>query len=230
MSIPGAGVRPYAGLTDLAEKGIITLQIGIHGIPLTYEPELYNDLAKGALWQYPGFNLEHRERYYFYKVILGCIRAIDFLYSLAEFDGENLLVRGGSQGGGLSIATTALDDRVKGFVAMYPALSDMTGYLHGRAGGWPHMFNEVNAPLMATEDKIKVTSYYDAVNFARQIKVPGFFTWGYNDDMCPPTSFYSAYNLIEAPKELYLMQETGHWIYPEQREKIEEWMLKQLGK
>ncbi len=24
----------------------------------------------------------------------------------------------------------------------YPALSDMVGYLKGRAGGWPHLFRE----------------------------------------------------------------------------------------
>ncbi len=40
----------------------------------------------------------------------------------------------------MSIATAALDSRVKGLAASYPALADMTGYLKGRAGGWPHLF------------------------------------------------------------------------------------------
>lgn len=230
LSVPGAGVRPYAGIVDLAEKGIITLQIGIHGIPVTYEAGLYEDLRNGALRGYPFFNLDNRDSYYYNKVYLGCVRAIDFLYSLPAFDANNLLVWGGSQGGALAIVTTALDDRVKGLVSVYPALSDLTGYLHNRAGGWPHMFNAQRAPHMATEDKIKVSSYYDVVNFARYVNVPGFYTWGYNDETCPPTSYYAAYNVIEAPKELYLVPETGHWTYPEQREKIEKWLLSQLGK
>lgn len=82
----------------------------------------------------------------------------------------------------------------------------------------------------ATDEKIKESSYYDIVNFARYVNVPGFYTWGYNDDTCPPTSYYAGYNLIDAPEELYLVQETGHWTYPEQQYKTKEWMLKQFGK
>lgn len=230
LQVPGAGIRPYAGIIDLAEKGIITLQIGIHGIPVNYETSLYGDLSSGALRSYPFFNLDSRDQYYYKRVYLGCLRAIDYMYSLPDFDGDNLLVWGGSQGGALSIVTAALDQRVKGLVSLYPALSDMTGYLHGRAGGWPHMFNESNAPYMATKEKIKVSAYYDVVNFARLVKVPGFYTWGYNDETCPPTSYYAAYNLIQAPKELYLVQETGHWSFPEQQSKIQEWLLGRLKK
>ena len=225
LSVPGAGIRPYAGVIDLAEKGVITLQIGIHGIPVTYETGLYNDLGNGPLKGYPFFNLDDRDSYYYNRVYLGCVRAVDFLYALPEFNGNDLLVWGGSQGGALAIITASLDSRVKGLASLYPALSDLTGYMHNRAGGWPHMFR-----TDVDENKVKVSAYYDVVNFARFVKVPGFYTWGYNDDTCPPTSYYSAYNLINAPKELYLVQETGHWTYPEQHQEIEKWMLKQLKK
>lgn len=228
LQVPGAGIRPYAGIVDLAEKGVITLQIGIHGIPVIYEQELYSNLAGSALRGYQFFNLDDRDRYYYKRVYLGCVRAVDFLYGLPDFDGSNLAVWGGSQGGALAITTAALDDRVKYLVSLYPALSDLTGYLHGRAGGWPHMFNESNAPFLAKEEKIAVSAYYDVVNFARSVNVPGFYTWGYNDETCPPTSYYAAYNQIQAPKELYLVQETGHWTFPEQHTKIQEWLLSQL--
>lgn len=230
LQVPGAGIRPYYGIVDLAEKGIITLQIGIHGIPVIYETGLYNDLRASALKNYQFFNLDDRDQYYYKRVYLGCVRAIDYLFSLPEFDGSKLAVWGGSQGGALSIVTSALDSRVKYLVSLYPALCDLTGYLHGRAGGWPHMFNESNAPFMAKEDKIKVSAYYDVVNFAKSVKVPGYYTWGYNDETCPPTSYYAAYNQISAPKELFLVQETGHWTFPEQQEKIQEWLLTQLVK
>lgn len=228
LQVPGAGIRPYAGLIDLAEEGLITLQIGIHGIPVTYETGLYDDLRAAALKNYQFFNMDDRDKYYYKRVYLGCVRAVDYLHSLADFDGSNLAVWGGSQGGALSIITAALDDRVKYLASFYPALSDLTGYLHGRAGGWPHMFNEANAPFMAKADKIAVSAYYDVVNFARSVKVPGFYSWGYNDETCPPTSYYAAYNVIEAPKELFLVQETGHWTYPEQQTKVQEWLVSQL--
>lgn len=228
LQVPGAGIRPYQGNIALAEQGVITLEIGIHGIPVTYEKELYNNLSGGALRGYNYFNLDDRDKYYYKRVYLGCVRAIDYIFSLEEFDGSNLAVYGGSQGGALSIVTAALDSRVKHLASFYPALSDLTGYLHGRAGGWPHMFTQGNASYLKKEDKINVSAYYDVVNFARSVKVPGFYSWGYNDETCPPTSIYAAYNLIQAPKDLYLVQETGHWTYPLQREKVNEWLLKQL--
>lgn len=228
LQVPGAGIRPYEGIVGLAEQGIITLQIGIHGIPVVYETGLYNDLRAAALKDYQFFNLDNRDKYYYKRVYLGCVRAIDYLYSIPEFDGKNLAVWGGSQGGALSIVTAALDNRVKYLVSLYPALCDLTGYLHGRAGGWPHMFNELNAPFMAKDEKIRVSAYYDVVNFARSVQVPGFYTWGYNDETCPPTSYYSAYNQINAQKELYLMQETGHWTFPEQQARIEAWLMDKL--
>jgi cephalosporin-C deacetylase-like acetyl esterase len=81
---------------------------------------------------------------------------------------------------------------------------------------------------MNKEEKVSVSAYYDVVNFARYVNVPGFYTWGYNDDTCPPTSYYAAYNQINAPKECFLVQETGHWTFPVQQVKVREWLVKQL--
>jgi cephalosporin-C deacetylase-like acetyl esterase len=228
LKVPGAGVRAYAGDVATAVKGIITLEIGIHGIPVTMNPAVYADMGRSVLEGYPFYNLDDRDRYYYKRVYLGCVRAIDFIYSLPEFDGSTLAVTGGSQGGALSIVTAGLDSRVKYLAAFYPALSDLTGYLHGRAGGWPHMFNEANKAFNAKPDKIETSKYYDVVNFARQVKVPGYYSWGYNDVTCPPTSMYSAYNVIQAPKSLTIYEETGHWTYPEQREKMQEWLVEKL--
>ncbi len=229
LKVPGAGVRPYSGDVATAENGIITFEIGIHGISVIMDPAVYLDLGKTTLDGYPFFNLDDRNRYYYKRVYLGCVRAIDFIYSLAEFDGSTLAVTGGSQGGALSIVTAGLDSRIKYLAAFYPALSDLTGYLHGRAGGWPHMFNEYNKAFNAKPDKIETSKYYDVVNFARQVKVPGYYSWGYNDVTCPPTSMYSAYNVTTAPKELYIYEETGHWTYPEQREKMQNWLVEKLA-
>ncbi|HBX21709.1 MAG TPA: acetylxylan esterase, partial [Porphyromonadaceae bacterium] len=37
LHVPGAGVRGYYGDVNTAEKGVITLQIGIHGVPVTLD-------------------------------------------------------------------------------------------------------------------------------------------------------------------------------------------------
>lgn len=230
LLVPGAGIRPYTGDQALAERGLITLQIGIHGIPVDLPAELYSNLAAGALSAYNSINLDDRDNYYYKRVYLGCIRANDFLISLPEFDGVNLGVSGGSQGGALAITTAALDPRVKVLRSNYPALSDVTGYLYGRAGGWPHLFFGSNDRLNNKPDRIKVTQYYDVANFARFVKVPGFYSWGFNDLTCPPTSIYAAYNVITAPKELLVVKETGHNTVPAQVKAYTDWLVSKLVK
>jgi cephalosporin-C deacetylase len=232
MNPPGAGARPYRGLVELAGKGFITLQVGIHGIPVDLPVEVYEGLLAGAFNSgrgYTVFNLDDPERYYYRRVYLGCLRANDFLVSHPKWDGKNLIVTGGSQGGALTIATAGLDPRVTALAPYYPALSDMTGYVKGRAGGWPHIFRE-EKDGHRTPAKIRTAAYYDVVNFARRVKAPGLYSWGWNDEVCPPTSTYAAYNVVTAPKELLLAVETGHFQVPEQTEKVDRWIEAQVGK
>lgn len=228
LKVPGAGVRAYRGDTALAEQGIVTLEIGIHGIPVTMPNEVYYNLAFGSLRDYYFFNLDNRDHYYYKRVYLGCLRAIDFLVSLPQTDSSRLAVYGGSQGGALSIVTAALDPRIKYVAALYPALSDMTGYLHQRAGGWPHMFAPSAAASMKTKEKIQASAYYDVVNFARLLKIPGWYSWGYNDEVCPATTSFAVYNTITAPKENLLLKESGHWLTPQQAEAVTAWLVRQL--
>ena len=227
LCVPGAGVRPYSGNKILAARGAITLEIGIHGIPVNHPPEIYDQMRTGPLNGYHLYNLDNKDLYYYRRVYLSCVRANDFLTSRENYDGENLLVTGGSQGGQLTIVTTALDPRVKGCAAQFPAYCDVTGYLHGRAGGWPHMFRpdpKTGENVQAIPTKILTTSYYDTVNFAKRLKVPGHYTWGYNDETTPPTSTFAAYNQIKAPKELVLALEAGHPIIPEMTDSFHAWI------
>ncbi len=225
LGVPGAGVRAY-GRDDRAAKGIIVFKVGIHGIPVDMDENVYKSLATGALSGYQNYNLENKDHYYYKRVYMGCVRAVDFIYSLPEFDGKNLAVNGGSQGGALSIITAGLDNRIKYLAAFYPALSDMTGYTKGRAGGWPHMYK--NYDEKKNPNWVNTTAYYDVVNFARKLTIPGWYTWGFNDNVCPPTSMYAAYNTIKAPKELHKFLETAHWAFPEQWEDANEWLYKML--
>ena len=233
LKVPGAHVRPYFGDKDLAARGVIVLEIGITGLPVNLPKEVYDALDVGALNSYWFFNLDDKETFYYHRVILGCIRSNDFLVSREMWDGKNLLVMGMSQGGQLSIATAALDPRVTGLAVTHPAFCDVVADLHGRAGGWPHPFQPDAATgkpsAHATAAKIATSTYYDTVNFARRLKVPGYYTWGYNDEVCPPTSIFAAYNNITAPKELGLTLELGHSYTQEQWEATNNWVVKTLN-
>jgi cephalosporin-C deacetylase len=80
------------------------------------------------------------------------------------------------------------------------------------------------------KEKIETSKYFDVVNFARFVKVPGWYSWGYNDNVCPPTSTYAAYNVIDSEKELHIFQQTQHWTFPEQRELKNQWLFEKLKK
>lgn len=232
LRVPGAGVRPYYGDKDVAARGAITFEIGIHGIPVNQPQEVYDQLLAGALNGYWFFNLDNKDNYYFRRVYLSCLRANDFLTSRPNWDGRNLLVTGASQGGQLSIVTSALDDRVTGLAAIHPGFCDVSGELAGRAGGWPHPFQPdatTGMALHATPEKIATATYYDTVNFARRLRVPGFYTWGYNDEVCSPTSMFAAFNVISAPKELTLQLEVGHAYPAEQYLAVTAWISQFLG-
>jgi len=228
LTVPGAGVRPYFPQVALARKGVIHLAIGIHGIPVDRDSLLYSELRATALKDYWAYRLEDRDNYYYKRVYVGVVRAGDFIASLPQFDGRNYAVEGGSQGGALTFVAGALDSRVTAVAASHPALGDQFAFLHGRTSGWPFMLADT-AHLAAKAEKMATIPYYDTVNFARMLKVPGIYTWGFNDTTVPPTASYAIYNVITATKELDIAKEAGHARTAEQSERIEKWLLERLG-
>jgi len=226
---PGAGVKKIAPTTMYAKEGFITLDIEIHGIAFDTDDESFKARAEvlGDYW-YNG--IADKDTYYYKEVYLGCVRCIDFLQSLPEFDGKNTFVCGGSQGGALSIVTAGLDKRVNFVVAYYPALCDVTGFLNGRAGGWPRMFVPGQKPGTDVDPAVvtETMGYYDVVNFARNISVPGFYSFGYADNTCCPTSVCGAVNSVTAPKTVVVTPTSAHWRFAETNLQSIDWMKAQL--
>ena len=229
LIVPGAGCRAREGYMEEAEKGVVTLEIGIHGMPTTLynTPSLYAELRRGSLTNYWLLGIDDKENYYYRRVFVGCARAVDFLAQLDFVDEEKIAVTGWSQGGALTIVTSYLNPRVKYAAAVYPAMCDLTGRLYDQGDAWPYIFrNKTNA----TKARIETASYYDVVNFAKGLTIPIFFTYGYNDLTVCPTSMQGAYNVTTAPKELMVVPQSRHYTYPEQRAARQQWLLDKLLK
>ena len=228
---PGAGIKTIKEPLRhkyYAEEGCIRFEIEIHGLNPTMTAEEFKEISNAFNGRENGYlnnGLENRDNYYMKRVYLGCVRSIDLLTSLPEWDGKNVIVQGGSQGGALALITTGLDPRVTACVANHPALSDMAGYKAGRAGGYPHFFRTEG---MDTPEKLRTMAYYDVVNFARLIKVPTYITWGYNDDVCPPTTSYAVYNTLDCPKEALITPINEHWTSNDTEYGQLQWILKHL--
>ena len=208
---PGAGIKTIKEPKRhiyYAEKGYIRFEMEIHGLNPKMTTEEFKEISS-AFGNYLTYGIDNRDNYYMKKVYLACVRAVDYLTSLPDWDGKNVIVQGGSQGGALALVTAGLDKRVTACVANHPALSDMAGYKAGRAGGYPHFFKKYKG--MDTPEKVETMAYYDVVNFAKQIEVPVYMTWGYNDDTCPPTTSYIVYNVLACPKEALITPINEHW-------------------
>ena len=228
LRVPGAGVRPYGGDVYTASQGVITLEIGIHGIPVTMEQGVYDNLHNGALRGYWEFNMDSREKHYYHHVIMGCIRAMDYIEQYTPWNGKNAGVTGSSQGGFLTLATAGLDKRITCYAPVHAALCDHTNSLRGIACGWPHYFYWNKGK--GQEKQIEVSRYYDGVNFARLItnSQHGWFSFGYCDDVVPPTTAWATYNTVTGPKEISPYQATWHFWFQEQWDEWESWLLKKL--
>lgn len=229
LRVPGAGVRPYGGDIYTASKGAVTLEIGIHGIPVTMQQSVYDDLGQGALNGYWEFGMDNRDKSYYKHVVLGCIRALDYIEQYTPWNGKELGVTGSSQGGFLSLATAGLDRRITFYAPVHAALCDHTASLKGVACGWPHCFYWNKGKGM--EKQIETSRYYDGVNFARRITnaQTGWFSFGYNDDVVPPTTAWATYNIVKGPKSITPYQQTAHFWYQEQWDEWENWLLTQMN-
>lgn len=232
LRVPGAGVRPYSGDTYTAPGKCIVLEIGVHGIPVTMEQNVYDDLHNGALDGYWNFNVAEPDKNYYKRVVTGAVRGVDFIASLPEWDGKTIGVTGASQGGFLSLAVAALDKRITFLGVVHDAMCDYEAELHNVGGGWPHtIYWDMKSGLDKNLVNLKVKGgrYYDGVNFARRVTQPGWYSFGYNDEVVPPTSSYSTYNIVTAPKTLSVYQMTGHYWYQEQWDEWQDFLRKQMG-
>lgn len=213
---PGAGIKTIKEPlrhSYYAENGFIRLETEIHGLDPRMSAEQFAEISAAFNGRDNGYlenGIDSRERYYMKRVYLSLVRSLDLLTSLPEWDGKNVIVQGGSQGGALSLVAAGLDPRVTQCIVNHPALADMAGYSEpGRTGGYPHM-HRIGGNVL-TPNNINTLAYYDVVNFARHVGCEVYMTWGYNDDTCPPTTSYAVWNVLDCPKEALITPVNEHW-------------------
>lgn len=232
---PGAGIKTIKDPMRnkyYAENGFVRFEVEIHGLDPRISSETFSEISRAFNDRNGGYlanGLENKDIYYMKHVYVGLVRCIDFLTSLPEWDGKNVAVQGGSQGGALSIIAAGLDSRVTQCVANHPALSDMAGYAaKGGTGGYPHFCRQPQ--ILSNKDCLNTLAYFDVVNFARYVKAPTYLTWGYNDVTCPPTTSYAVWNTLKCTKESLLTPINEHWTTTETNRGQMEWIKAHLLK
>ena len=220
LVLPAYGDGPVGAPVAWARRGAaaLALQGREHDVDLPqYEGKPY--MLEG---------IDARETYVYRRIYAACVRCVDFLCDRPEVDPEKIAVTGASQGGGLALATAALDPRVKLCMPDVPFLSDYPETIW-RAG---YPYKEIADYLAANPDQgerlLGVLSYFDAMNLAPDINCPVLMSVGLRDRTCPPQTVYAVLNQIPSRKEMRVYPFMGHAEPPEQQP-IKEQRLTELA-
>ncbi len=210
LIVQWAGIYPLdrRWVTGPAAGGWLTLNIIAHDLPIDQPKAFYDNLNSTTLKGYTGVGNDDRETSYFLRMYLSCYRAAEYLAQRPDWDGQTLVVTGGSQGGLQTIVTAGLHPKVTGAMACVPAGCDNTASRANRAVGWPGWQRQTQGKDPA---KVLETSrYFDAVNFASRAKCPTLVGMGLVDTTCPASGVFAMVNQLGGPKEVLVMPTADH--------------------
>ena len=179
-----------------------------HGRPVNMGKKWYN--YKTTIKINGGMvGINDRDTWCFGFMYYRVMRALDYVKTLPEWDGKNLISSGGSLGGAQSTAAAALDKDVTMAVIMNPCFCEFDGAASGRTGSIPR-YSGAKSP-----EALKAQSYYDCVNFAPMIKCPVFISTGGTDELCPPSNVFSVFNALpeatKAKSQMFFNPAVGHY-------------------
>jgi cephalosporin-C deacetylase len=163
--------------------------------------------------QFPGFltrGLSTPREHYYRRVFTDAVRAVEAARSHPDIDGR-IVVSGGSQGGGISLAIAGLVDDLTAVWADQPFLCQ---YRRAATITDAAPYSELARYLAQHADMVErafgTLDYLDGVNFAVRANAPAHFSAGLMDATCPPSTIYAAYNHYAADKSISVYQFNGH--------------------
>lgn len=198
LHVPGYVSEPLLPKAT-AEKGYAALSVAPRG-----------KLRSNAQFNpgYPGLlthNITDRNTYSYRGFYVDAARAIDFLLGQAEVDSDRIGITGSSQGGALTIVTSALRHEIACAAAGAPYLC---GFMDAIRLTHSYPYQEINDYLRLhpeREESVRQTvAYFDGINFAPKIECPIIVNIGLQDDVCPPETGYAVFRAIGSKdKKLY---------------------------
>ncbi|EFM08921.1 Cephalosporin-C deacetylase [Paenibacillus curdlanolyticus YK9] len=154
--------------------------------------------------------VHNRYEYYYRFVYMDCMKAIDFACAQAEVDSSRIVVEGGSQGGALTIAMAALDDRPVLAMADVPSNSNLERRVEGMHGAFAAVTVYIKQHPEQLDHVLEQLSYFDTMNMADRITCSVFASVALKDEVCPPDMFFATYNRIKSEKQINIYPFNGH--------------------
>lgn len=175
--------------------------------------------------------VEGREKLLFKNIFLDTVVLARIIMNMECVDEDRVITTGGSQGGALSLACAALENRIKGVYAYYPFLCDYKRVWFMDLGGEAYdelkrYFKFIDPNHENEEYVFNTLGYIDIKNMVHRIKGKVNMAIGLMNDICPPSTQFAAYNNILCEKELVLYPDYGHEPYlPKLNDRIYQWAI-----
>jgi cephalosporin-C deacetylase len=155
---------------------------------------------------HPGFmtrGILDPETYYYRRLYVDAVRAVDAARSHDRVDGARIVVAGGSQGGGLSLAVAGLRDDLSGVLADVPYLSHFRRAISvAERGPYLEIARYLKADRRRTDAVLRTLDYFDVAALVTAATAPALFSVALQDDICPPSTVYAAYNAYGGPRQI----------------------------
>jgi cephalosporin-C deacetylase len=158
---------------------------------------------------------DHPRKLLYRQIFLDAVQLAGIVMDMEDVDETRVGVMGGSQGGGLSLACSALEPRIKRAVPLFPFLSDYRRVwdmdLGGQAYAELRSFFKLFDPTHAREAEIFTTlGYIDVQHLAPRIEAEVLMGTGLVDEICPASTQFAAYNKIQSHKQMVIYPDFGH--------------------
>lgn len=164
--------------------------------------------------QFPGFMTKgvfDPKTYYYRRVFTDGVRAVEAARSFPEVDKSRIIITGGSQGGGITLAVSGLDNTVS---AVMPDVPFLCNFRRATEITDSMPYNEIVQFCHVHRDKIDTVfntlSYFDGMNFAARATAKALFSVGLMDTICPPSTVFAAYNHYAGPKQIKVWEFNNH--------------------
>ncbi len=156
-----------------------------------------------------GFNNYHwmtgilnPKKCYVYHVVTDALLALKLAREILEIDSEKIAVSGHSQGGGMSLKTSALDNSIALCIALAPSSSWYEKRIMDQSGGGNALAQYIRKHPERMDLFLKNLSYFDSINHTENIKCPVLVGMGMSDPCCTPDTIYASFNKIKSEKRI----------------------------
>ena len=222
LAVPG-----YGGIKE------IPTQLVQHGFAvLTLYPRAQGEsiqewqLEQGTKLTY---HLEDKDKYYYRGAYMDCLRGLDFLSSRQEVDPDRLGMWSRSQGGGFTLATAALDSRLKVAVAEEPFLCNYPVSSGLTSSPYRELRDYLGEHPEERDTALNTLSYFDCLNLADWITCPTLVDIGMLDEVCPYQTIMPVFEQMLGPKALHVYPDLGHSPCTDFNAHALNWLRRYLG-